>query len=623
MIVLVAFAVVSCQQPASREIPQYTIEQFMDVKAIFGSTFSPDEKHIAFTSDESGIFNAYLVPVQGGETKQITHSDSNSVIALSFFPHDNRLLVMSDQGGNEIWHLYLREEDGTVRDLTAWEGARSTFEAWSYDDKSFFFSCNKRDSKFMDIYEMDIETYEPTMVYQNDAGYFLGDVSNDKRFMAFGKTITTHATEMYLYDRKTEELKHLTPEEEEVSYSPVAFSNDSKSLYYLTDKGREFKCLNRYDIESGEIETVYEADWDLMEAYFSRNEKYRVVGINENARTVIKVADTKTGKQVNLPKLPEADVTSVNISRSEKLMTFYVNSSRSPNNLYVYDFETKQYRKLTDSMNPKIVLEDLVDAQLVSYESYDGVRIPAILYKPHRAESGVRVPALVWVHGGPGGQSRIGYRATIQYLVNHGYLILAVNNRGSSGYGKTFYKMDDKKHGEADLGDCVEAKKFLTGTGYVDPGKIGIIGGSYGGYMVLAAMAFEPEQFAVGVDLFGISNWVRTLKSIPPWWEAFKKALYEELGDPATDEERLHRISPLFHADNIRRPLMVLQGANDPRVLKQESDEIVEAVKKNNVPVEYVLFDDEGHGFRKKENRIKGYKAVLDFLDEHLKGEGE
>jgi dipeptidyl aminopeptidase/acylaminoacyl peptidase len=279
-----------------------------------------------------------------------------------------------------------------------------------------------------------------------------------------------------------------------------------------------------------------------------------------------------------------------------------------------------QYRKLTDSMNPEINPDDLVDVQLVRYKSFDGVEIPSLLYKPHQVGPEDKAPALVWVHGGPGGQSRIGYRATIQYLVNHGYVVLAVNNRGSSGYGKTFFKMDDRRHGEDDLADCVESKKFLISTGYVDPNRIGIIGGSYGGYMVLAALAFRPEEFAAGVDLFGISNWVRTLESIPPWWEAFKEALYEEMGDPEKDQERLHRISPLFHAERIQKPLMVLQGANDPRVLKVESDEIVEAVRRNSVPVEYVLFDDEGHGFRKKENRIKGYKAILDFLDQHLKG---
>jgi dipeptidyl aminopeptidase/acylaminoacyl peptidase len=224
------------------------------------------------------------------------------------------------------------------------------------------------------------------------------------------------------------------------------------------------------------------------------------------------------------------------------------------------------------------------------------------------------------VHGGPGGQSRVGYSPLIQYLVNHGYVVIAVNNRGSSGYGKTFFKMDDMKHGEDDLSDCIEAKKFLAATGYVEEKKIGIIGGSYGGYMVLAALAFRPEEFTVGVDIFGVANWVRTLKSIPPWWESFREALYKEMGNPATDEEYLRRISPLFHPDKITKPLIVLQGANDPRVLKVESDEIVAAVKKNSVPVEYIVFDDEGHGFEKKENEIEGYKAILDFLDKHLKG---
>jgi dipeptidyl aminopeptidase/acylaminoacyl peptidase len=199
-------------------------------------------------------------------------------------------------------------------------------------------------------------------------------------------------------------------------------------------------------------------------------------------------------------------------------------------------------------------------------------------------------------------------------------VVLGINNRGSSGYGKTFFAADDGKHGREPLWDCIEAKKYLQSLDFVDPERIAIGGGSYGGYMTLAALAFHPEEFDVGVNIFGVSNWLRTLESIPPYWEAFREALYAEIGNPETQRDFLIETSPLFHADKITRPLIVLQGANDPRVIKAESDDIVEAVRKNNVPVEYVLFEDEGHGFSKKKNQIAGYGAILAFLDTHLKG---
>jgi dipeptidyl aminopeptidase/acylaminoacyl peptidase len=208
----------------------------------------------------------------------------------------------------------------------------------------------------------------------------------------------------------------------------------------------------------------------------------------------------------------------------------------------------------------------------------------------------------------------------MQYLINHGYAVFAINNRGSSGYGKSFFALDDRKHGQADLDDCVASKKMLVETGWVDPGRIGILGGSYGGYMVLAALAFRPKEFAAGVDLWGVSNWPRTLESMPAWWGPIRDVLYKELGDPKADAEYLRRISPLFHADRIERPLIVLQGEKDPRVLKQESDEIVEAARKKGVPVEYLVFENEGHGLNRKASQEKAYEAARRFLDKYLKG---
>lgn len=605
-----------------KEVRQYTIDQFMNTVGIAGASASFDDRTILFSGNQTGIYNVYTVPVTGGEPVQVTDSKDNSLFVISWFPEDNRFLYRSDQGGNEIHHIYLREADGTSRDLTPDPKARALFYGWSDDGKSFFYGSNRRDPKYMDVYEMDIAAFKPTLIYTNDRGYDLAAISPDKRYFALVQSLTTNNNEMYLYDRQTKDLRHLSKHEGDATFSPQTFSTDSRSLYYLTNEGSEFDYVRKYDIAAATSEKVFDAPWDVMFMDLSLKGTYQVVGINNDGRTEITVTETATGKPVRLPALPRADITGVGISRTEHLMTMYVNGSTSPGNLFVYDLRTGESRQLTNTMNPEIDQSDLVEATVVRYPSFDGLEIPAILYKPHHIKPGETAPALVWVHGGPGGQSRVGYSPLIQYLVNHGYVVMAVNNRGSSGYGKTFFALDDLKHGQDDLDDCVWAKRHLATLSYVDTNRIGIIGGSYGGYMVCAALAFRPDEFAVGVNIFGVTNWVRTLKSIPPWWESFRQALYKELGDPFKQEDFLRAKSPLFHADNITKPMMVLQGANDPRVLKVESDEIVVALKRNNVPVEYVVFPDEGHGFVKKENQIRGYGAILTFLDQHLKSNG-
>ena len=616
LIVLSASAVL-----AQTPVKQYTIDQFMNTVRIGGSSFSPDEKSILFHSNKTGIFNVYSVAVSGGDAAQLTNSTKESTYAVSYFPNDARILYTYDRGGNENNHLYLRELNGTERDLTPGEKVKANFLGWSHDRKSFFFSTNERDQRFFDVFEMPIDTFKASLIYKDETGLDFGDVSNDKKFIAFEKSGGSQAdSDVYLYNTATKELKNLTSHTGDVANSPQNFDPESKHLYFLTDSGSEFRYVARYNLATGKTEVMEKAPWDVFYTYFSRNGKYRVMAVNEDARTKIKIYEQATGKLVDLPKLPNADITGVNISPSEKLMAFYLNGDRSPSNLYVYDFATKKATKLTNSLNPEINPDDLVDSQVIRYKSFDGVEIPSILYKPKQASAQNKVPALLMVHGGPGGQTRVGYSPVTQYLVNHGYVILGVNNRGSSGYGKTFFASDDGKHGREPLWDCVEAKKYLASLGYVDEKKIGIMGGSYGGYMVLAALAFKPEEFAVGVDLFGVSNWVRTLQSIPPYWESFRKSLYREIGDPGKDLENLRAVSPLFHADKIVKPLIVLQGANDPRVIKPESDEIVENIKKRNGVVEYVLFDNEGHGFTKKANEIRAYKAILDFLDRYLKG---
>jgi dipeptidyl aminopeptidase/acylaminoacyl peptidase len=468
---------------------------------------------------------------------------------------------------------------------------------------------------------MAIVDLAPKLIYQDETGYQFGDISNDRKFIAFKKPgKTTADADVYLYNTETKEMKNITPHTGNVGNDPQAFDVNSKYLYFLSNEGGEFLYIARYDLSNGRREVVEKTPWDVLFVSFSRNGKYRVVATNEDARTKVRVYEEATGKPVDLPTLPEGDISGIVISDNEAKMAFYHDGSRSPANLYVYDFGTKDLARLTNSLNPEINPSDLVDGRVVRYKSFDGLEIPAILYQPHGASGQSKVPAIVKVHGGPGGQARMPYSASTQYLVNHGYCVLDVNNRGSSGYGKTFFLADEQKHGREPLWDCVEAKKYLATLGYVDEKKIGIMGGSYGGYMVLAALTFKPEEFNAGVDIFGVSNWVRTLKSIPPYWEAERISLYSEIGDPTKQEKMLREISPLFHADKITKPLIVLQGANDPRVIKPESDEIVDAIKKKHGIVEYVVFDNEGHGFTKKANELRAYKAILDFLDKYLKG---
>jgi dipeptidyl aminopeptidase/acylaminoacyl peptidase len=617
---LSAAAPASKPEQRSRPSRQYSIEQFMATTTLRGASFSPAEDKILFSSNVSGIFNVYAIPAAGGDPVPLTRSTEDTTFAVSYFPHDERILFSRDKGGDENDHLYVLGPDGAERDLTPGEKVKARFEGWSHDGKAFYVSINDRDRRFFDTYRFDAATYAKTLLYKDETGYELGDISNDEKWLAFQKVEGTSDSDIYVYSTASKEMKLISAHEGAADYHPAAFDVDSRKLYYRTNDGSEFTRVRAYDMAAGTHEEVETAGWDIDFVALSHNGRYRVTGINQDGRTVIKVRDAATGSEVRLPQIPEGEIAAVRISRSEKRLAFYVNGDRAPNDLWVLSLEDGTARRLTASLSAEIDPADLVDSEVVRFRSFDGITIPNVLFKPHQASPESRAPALVWVHGGPGGQTRKGYSALIQYLVNHGYVVLGINNRGSSGYGKTFFTADDRRHGREPLRDCVEAKAYLAGLPYVDPARIGIIGGSYGGYMVLAALAYHPDVFAAGVDIFGVANWVRTLESVPPYWESFRKALYQELGDPVKDAEMLRAISPVFSAGTIRRPLMVLQGANDPRVLKQESDDIVAAVRKNGLPVEYVVFDDEGHGFTKKKNQIAGYGAVLKFLDRYLKG---
>ncbi|MFS0864195.1 alpha/beta fold hydrolase [Fredinandcohnia sp. 179-A 10B2 NHS] len=604
-------------EKTQRTVKKYTIEQFINTESIMYNSISYNAERILYSSNKTGIFNAFSIGINDGSSVQLTNSTDDAIYAVSYFPNDQRILYLSDKGGNEILHIFVREEDGSVRDVTPGEQERALFYGWSKDEKSFYYGSNKRNPSYMDVYEMSIEDYSSTLLFQNDEGYEFSAISPDKNLIALRKISNSNKSDMFLYNVSTKTVTDIVKVEGDVQYIPQMFNADCTELYYVTDEDTEFLHLKKYNLVSGHHEVVAKDNWDIEFATFSPRYSYLVYRTNKDASSEMKVINQDTNTPVVLQGIPEGQITSLKISKNEDFISLMISSSHSPDNLYVYSLKTDSLTRLTDTLNPEIIPEDLVKAEVIRYPSFDGLEIPAIYYRPHVAE-GEKVPALVFVHGGPGGQSTTNYNPMFQYIVNHGYAVIAVNNRGSSGYGKTFFKAADLKHGEVDLADCVAAKTFLNNQDYIDSERIGIIGGSYGGYMVLAALAFRPDEFKVGVDIFGVSNWERTLKSIPAWWESMRDALYKKLGNPYTQTDYIRSISPLFHADKINKPLIVLQGSNDPRVLQVESDEIVEALRKNNVPVEYVVFPDEGHGFTKKENRITGYQQIVEFLNQYL-----
>ncbi|MBB1061488.1 S9 family peptidase [Marilutibacter spongiae] len=610
------------EDAVARPSRQYSIEEFVESVGVAGASFSPDESRILFSSNKAGVWNAYTMPVAGGDWTPVTDSTTRNSYAVAYFPNDDRVLVTRDNDGDELDHLFVIDPDGSEKDLTPGKDLKAQLVGFSQDGAHFFVVTNERDPRFFDLYRYAADGYARERVFTNEAGLQPEAVSPDGRWLALGKANSTNDSDLFVVRLEDGSQTRVSEHEGQAQFSAQAFSPDGEWLYYTANDAGEFSELRRVSLSSWKHETVQRADWDIVAAALSHGGKYLAMVVNDDGSARVELFDTASGEEVRLPKMPAGEIRGLRIADSEDRIAFYLNGDRQPSDLYVVDLDGGEPRQLTTSLNPAIDPADLVESSVVRFKSFDGMEIPNILWKPHQASAENKVPALVWVHGGPGGQTTRAHSATIQYLANHGYVVLGINNRGSSGYGKTFFAADDGKHGREPLWDTIEAKKYLQSLDYVDPDRIGIIGGSYGGYMVLSALAFKPGEFKTGVDIFGVANWVRTLESIPPYWESFREALYQEIGNPETQHDFLVETSPLFHADKIDVPLMVLQGANDPRVIKPESDDIVAAVRKNGVPVEYVVFDDEGHGFSKKKNQIEGYGKILAFLDTYLKGDG-
>ena len=562
MAALPASAIAQAAPPASasQAAPTYTAAQFFDTisygLAYNGAkAFSPDGKSVLIRSDKTGVFNAYALPVAGGEPVALTASTTSAADPVSYFPSDARILFSQDGGGDELSHLFVRAVDGTVADLTPGDKVKADFLGWSRDGKTFYVMSNGRDAAAFDVIAYDAATYEHRMVFENTGGFSPAALSPDGRWLVLDKALSSANNDLYLTDlTQPGEPKLLTPHEGNVAYAAYDFTPDSKAVLIGTDLNGEFQQAFRHDLATGDVTPLIQADWDVSFVFYSPSGRYRVSGLNADAKTELTLLDTTANRPVALTGLPDGDIGNVRFSEDEKTIAFTVSSDTSPADVFVADLTTGQARRLTHALNPAINEDVLVEATIVRYPGEGGVMIPAVLYKPKGASAAHPAPAIVLVHGGPGGQTRRGYSAMVQHLVNHGYAVLGANNRGSSGYGKTFFHMDDKKHGEADLRDIVAGGEWLRQQDWVADDQVAVMGGSYGGYMTAAALAFHPDAFAAGVNIFGVTNWVRTLESIPPGGA--------QTASPCMTRWATPRLTP--NATAASRPCSTLRGSPSP-----------------------------------------------------------
>ena len=420
-------------EPAARkDVKLYSAEQLYNNKSIDGVSFNSGETAILVHANTTGIFNLYELSMADTIMKPLTLSVKESFFAIDYLPGTKKFLYSADQGGNENAHIYLQTPgDTTAKDLTPWIGSTNSMGGWSTDKKSMFVVSNRRNPKYFDIWKADTATWNFTLYFQDDSGYNVNDISKSERYLTLSKAITTDKNELYLYDRSNKTMKKLS-NDNEATWSSGGFEKNDSILYYITNDGNEFSYLVKYNINSGKADKFFSSEWDVAGMSLSENEKYHTIFINEDGKNKVLLFDHASNKPVDFPEIKDGDVKEIIISATEKNMLLTVGSSRSPDNLYSYNFESKIVKQLTQTLNREVDVNDLVSATVVRFKTFDGKEIPAIYYKPLTASKDHKVPAMLWIHGGPGGQTRIGFSNGIQHLVNHGYAVLAVNNRGSN-----------------------------------------------------------------------------------------------------------------------------------------------------------------------------------------------
>jgi len=594
---------------------EYTYEQYLNIRSATSGQLSPDGKSVLFMSDITGVNQAYMIDAAGGWPHQLTFFQ-DGVDGVTMSRDGQTILVLADIGGNERRQFYLTSPEGDApRRITYSDESIYSFGGWSYDGTSFAYSSNERDAHYFDVYIYDLTWGTSKLLYGKESSFRSMGWSPDDKYLIVRDDVNNYDTNLYLVTVETGEAKLLTPHEGLAQYHSIRWTPDSRGFYFVTDQDREFFGLAYYTLDDDSFVWYETPDWDVKGLTLSDNGRYMAWTTNEDGYDVMRIRDLFLGQDIMSPPLPPGIFGGFSFSDDfSKMILTYYSPTHTPD-VWIYDLKTKAIRQVTHSSMAGIDPASLVRPILVHYPTFDDKKIPGFLYLPHGAEKGDKLAVLVKVHGGPESQTRPWLSTSTQYFVNKGLAVFEPNVRGSTGYGKTYTHLDDVEKRLDSVKDLEYGARWLIDEKYADSKRLAILGGSYGGYMVLAALTEQPDLWAAGVDIVGIANFVTFLEKTGDWRRRYRETEY---GSLEQNKEFLKSVSPLYKVDNIRAPLLVIQGANDPRVPAYESEQIVKALKKKHQPVDYLLYQDEGHGLSKLKNKLEAYPLMAEFLLEHL-----
>ena len=619
---LIAATAVSAQaQPAK----QYPLRDFFKNPEQGYFRLSPDGKMLGFMQPYESRMNIFVQPIDKAGSKEgvkrITAETARD-ISNYFFKGPQHVLYTKDFGGDENFHVVMADiTTGKVQDLTPHEGTQaSILDALPDDDDHILVTHNKRDKRLFDVYRINIKTGAETLVAQNPGNITAWNTDHAGKGRAAGATDGVNKTLLYR-ETEAEPFKPLLTTNFREAVDIVGWTPDSKLMYVASNRGRDKAALFEFDPKTAkEGKLIYEnPNVDVDSLGWSRARKVitQTMVNFEKAEPVFFDKESERVYKALKAKRPGYQIGVQSMTKDENLLIVAASNDRTPGTRYVYDVKADKLTKLAE-INPALAEADMAEVKPISYTARDGLTIRGYLTLP-KGVPAKNLPVIVNPHGGPWYRDSWGYNGEIQFLANRGYAVLQMNFRGSVGYGRKFWEASFKQWGLAMQDDITDGVNWLIKEGIADPKRIAIYGASYGGYATLMGVTKTPDLYAAAVDYVGVSNMFTFMKSIPPYWKPFLEMMTEMVGDAEKDKAQLTTTSPALNAERIKTPLFIAQGAKDPRVVKAESDQMVEALKKRGVAVEYMVKDNEGHGFRLQENQFEFYEAMEKFLGKHLK----